>query len=71
MAHAAFCAAHQGARKNWDLPDNFPDTAVIEAYSNPKVDSAKDRCGLVFVLRDSVEVHWSLRCRIAWMRDML
>ena len=42
-APAAFCAAHKSVRKNWDVPDNFPDAAVIEAYLNPKFDAARDK----------------------------
>jgi hypothetical protein len=49
-APAAFCAAHKSVRKSWDVPDNFPDTAVVEAYSNPKIDAAKDRLVLVLLL---------------------
>lgn len=30
-------------RKNWELPDNFPNPHVIEAYKKPVVDRSRDR----------------------------
>merc|ERR1711871_960774 len=30
---------HRGVRRNWELPENFPDERVIEEYSKPKVDA--------------------------------
>ena len=34
---------HQGARKNWELPSNFPSAAVMNAYLVPNVDRSKAR----------------------------
>lgn len=32
-----------GLRKNWDVPESFPNTAVIKAYREAKVDQNKDK----------------------------
>jgi len=32
-----------GLRKNWDVPETFPNTAVIKAYKDAKVDQNKDK----------------------------
>lgn len=32
-----------GLRKNWDVPETFPNTAVIKAYKDAKVDENKDK----------------------------
>lgn len=32
-----------GQRKNWDVPETFPNTAVIQAYRDAKVDQNKDK----------------------------
>ena len=32
-----------GLRKNWDVPDTFPNSAVIKAYKDAKVDQNKDK----------------------------
>ena len=32
-----------GQRKNWDVPESFPNTAVIQAYRHAKVDENKDK----------------------------
>ncbi len=38
-----FKVAHRGAKRNWQLPSDFPNAAVVEAYAAPKVDMNKDR----------------------------
>lgn len=30
-------------RKNWDVPENFPNSAVIKAYRAAKVDESRDK----------------------------
>ena len=30
---------HRGVRRNWELPENFPDERVVKEYSKPKVDA--------------------------------
>lgn len=32
-----------GLRKNWDVPETFPNGAVIKAYKDAKVDQNKDK----------------------------
>lgn len=32
-----------GLRKNWDVPETFPNSAVIKAYKDAKVDQNKDK----------------------------
>ena len=44
----AFCTAHKGVRKSWDLPESFPDPAVVEAYAAPKVDESRARWAAFF-----------------------
>ena len=39
MSHARTA----GLRKNWDVPETFPNTAVIKAYKDAKVDQNKDK----------------------------
>ncbi|KAL3160296.1 hypothetical protein ABBQ38_009688 [Trebouxia sp. C0009 RCD-2024] len=39
----AFKHTHAGLRKNWDVPETFPNTAVIKAYRDAKVDQNKDK----------------------------
>ncbi|KAL0017809.1 hypothetical protein WJX77_008582 [Trebouxia sp. C0004] len=39
----AFKHTHTGLRKNWDVPESFPNTAVIKAYKDAKVDPNKDK----------------------------
>ncbi|KAL0021716.1 hypothetical protein WJX79_006455 [Trebouxia sp. C0005] len=39
----AFKHTHTGLRKNWDVPETFPNTAVIKAYKDAKVDQNKDK----------------------------
>lgn len=34
---------YTGLRKNWDVPDTFPNSAVIKAYKDAKVDQNKDK----------------------------
>ena len=34
-------AAHRSACKSWDMPPNFPEQKVLDAYANPHVDSSK------------------------------
>lgn len=34
-------AAHRTACKSWDMPPNFPEQKVLDAYANPSVDSSK------------------------------
>lgn len=29
---------HVNYKKNWELPDNFPNPIIIDAYKKPKVD---------------------------------
>jgi hypothetical protein len=36
-------ASHRTVSKSWQLPAKFPDRAVLEAYSKPRVDTSKDR----------------------------
>lgn len=31
---------HRNYKKHWDMPDEFPDTRVIEAYKHPAVDES-------------------------------
>ena len=38
-AELQFKEKHQGARRNWELPENFPDQRVIKEYAQPKVDA--------------------------------
>ena len=39
----AFFAQHKSVKKGWDLPSGFPSAAVLEAYSNPSVDSSREK----------------------------
>lgn len=39
----AFQAAHRGVRRAWQMPPNFPSTAVVGAYTTPRVDPNKAR----------------------------
>ncbi|GMH40145.1 hypothetical protein BSKO_08049 [Bryopsis sp. KO-2023] len=38
-----FKITHRAARKNWELPESFPNPAVVEAYITPKVDGSKEK----------------------------
>ena len=38
-AELQFKNKHRGARRNWELPENFPDQRVIKEYAQPKVDA--------------------------------
>ena len=38
-----FKREHRTAGKNWDVPKNFPDGKVVEAYMKPSVDDSKDK----------------------------
>lgn len=34
---------HRGVRKNWVVPDSFPNSAIVEAFMQPQIDSSKDK----------------------------
>jgi len=34
---------HRNYKKHWELPDDFPDTRVVNAYKTPIVDESKER----------------------------
>lgn len=34
--------SHRTAGKSWDVPPNFPEQRVLDAYANPSVDSNKN-----------------------------
>jgi DNA excision repair protein ERCC-5 len=36
-----FRRRHASVRKNWDLPEDFPQRAIMQAYINPRVDDSK------------------------------
>lgn len=38
-AEIQFKNKHRGVRRNWELPENFPDERVVKEYSKPKVDA--------------------------------
>ena len=38
-AELQFKNKHRGGRRNWELPENFPDQRVIKEYAQPKVDA--------------------------------
>lgn len=38
-----FKLRHRGVRKNWDVPDSFPNSAIVEAYMHPQIDSSKEK----------------------------
>lgn len=40
---AEFKQNHRGVKKGWTLPSDFPSAEVIDAYTHPKVDDAKDK----------------------------
>ena len=42
-ASRAYKSSHQGARKNWEIPADWPSPAVEEAYVKPRVDAARAR----------------------------
>ena len=35
--------SHRGARKNWEIPADWPNPAVEEAYVAPRVDDSRSR----------------------------
>jgi DNA excision repair protein ERCC-5 len=40
---AKFKSEHRTASKNWDLPKNFPDRKILDAYMKPAVDESKEK----------------------------
>lgn len=40
---AEFKRKHRNVRRSWDAPSSFPSAAVEQAYSQPKVDTSKDK----------------------------
>lgn len=43
MKALIFFESHKRQKRNWDIPESFPDSEVVQAYSNPRIDSSKDK----------------------------
>ena len=36
-----FKRKHRAARRGWHLPEGFPNSVIVEAYTDPRVDESK------------------------------
>ena len=36
-----FKRKHRAARRGWQMPEGFPNSVIVEAYTEPRVDEAK------------------------------
>eukprot|EP00873_Tetraselmis_striata_P028365 jgi/Tetstr1/448629/TSEL_035874.t1 len=62
-----FKAKHRNIRKTWQLPEVFPNPAVLEAFRNPSVDHAKDR--FTFGRPDIAMLHQFCSNKFGWLPD--
>lgn len=42
-AKRRFCWKHRNMKRNWEVPQGFPNIAVAEAYRRPHIDESKER----------------------------
>ncbi|KAK9806600.1 hypothetical protein WJX73_007536 [Symbiochloris irregularis] len=38
-----FKRKHRSARRGWQMPDGFPNSVIVEAYTTPRVDESKEK----------------------------